>query len=261
MIAFYELREKAFSITETHNLSFVPHIHRHVELVCATGGEIELSIGAQARRLRPGDLAIVFPDTVHSYRTESLSTVKLLIVEPAMVGELAQKLDNFRPESPFLSCTQLHPDALSALDMLSQLEAGNHPLIRGYLLVLMGHVLASLRLEPLTAVSDEQLLHKLLAYLREHYRQPLSLDSVGAALGVSRYQISRCFSQRVGCSFNSYINSLRVECAAELILSASHSVVDASFEAGFESLSTFYRVFQAAFGMSPKAYQRLLVRE
>ena len=84
----------------------------------------------------------------------------------------------------------------------------------------------------------------------------LSLDDVSHEFGISKYHISRCFSQKIGCSFTNYLNALRIQNANKMLLTTELPVTDISYQSGFESLSTFYRVFQQFHGITPSEYKR-----
>ena len=251
-MAFYERRERPFDWFRTEDLAFFPHTHGHGELILVGEGDITITVGEHARKLLPGQMAIVFPNAIHSYHTDHHSVCELLIFDTELAGEFAQQLARYQPHCPFLRAEDVHEDALRAMWALR--DGLTPPLLHGYLLVLLGRVLERMELQKKPAPLSEDLLQRLLIYLDEHFREPLNLDSIAAQLGVSRYQISRCFSQQIGCNFNSYLNALRTSCAAGLLRHGGISIAEAGYASGFDSLSTFYRAFKQDRGISPKAY-------
>jgi AraC-like DNA-binding protein len=52
-----------------------------------------------------------------------------------------------------------------------------------------------------------------------------------------------------------YTNELRIKKAGEMLLSEEKNVTEIAFEVGFDSLSTFYRVFQKVMGGKPTDYR------
>ena len=253
-MAFYERRLRPFDWFRAENLEFFPHTHGHVELIRVREGEIALAIGQSVRILSPGEMAIVFPNTVHSYKSERQSACELLIFDTELVSEYAPQLTRSLPAEPFLAAHQVHRDVQLAIRALRHAQQPS-PLWHGYLLILVGRVLEQLTLERRPAPPNVDLLHRLLMYLDEHFREPLSLEGIGAQLGASRYQISRCFSQQIGCNFNSYVNALRTAYAAGLLRHGGLSIAEVGYESGFDSMSTFYRAFKRDQQLSPKAYQ------
>ena len=91
-------------------------------------------------------------------------------------------------------------------------------------------------------------------HVERHLAEPdLAPAGVAAALGISVRQLHVLF-EPTGTSFARYMQQRRLEaCRAALTspLDGQRSVADIAFGWGFNSLSVFYRAFQAAFGLSP----------
>ena len=254
MIAFFERRERQFDMFHSTRMTFFSHIHGHTELVFVFDGEIEMTIDGITKTLKKGEMAAVFPNTAHSYRSENKNAVTVVIFHGDLVPEYAHRLAHERPTMAFLSAHAIHSDVYSALENLKETTL-SEPLRKAYLSVMMGRILESLKTEKRPAAQKEDLLYRLLTYLEENYRQPISLETLASALQVSRYRISRCFTGQIGCTFNDYVNGLRVGFAADLLRNTGLSASQSGFEAGFDSLSTFYRAFKQRYGLSPKAYK------
>jgi AraC-like DNA-binding protein len=79
----------------------------------------------------------------------------------------------------------------------------------------------------------------------------LSPTRTAVALGISVRALHQLF-EPTGNSFARHVLHRRLqECRAALLTSPTRAVIDIAFAWGFSSLSTFYRAFQAAFGLSP----------
>lgn len=96
---------------------------------------------------------------------------------------------------------------------------------------------------------------RLIEYLSLHFRQPLTLDDVAHDLGVSRYHLSRVFSQRLGSSFPDYLSFLRLNEAQELLSGTDRSVSDICLDCGFTSQRSFNRAFQKLFLTTPRQFR------
>ena len=98
----------------------------------------------------------------------------------------------------------------------------------------------------------------------EHYFQAqrpyldpeLDLQQVADESGYSRNQISYLLNQVLGQSFYRYVNQARLQhLMSRLDTSCAAAPVDElAFNAGFNSLSAFYKCFREHTGLSPKAY-------
>lgn len=74
--------------------------------------------------------------------------------------------------------------------------------------------------------------------------------------GINKNSLPSVLRRFTGCSnLNDYINRLRLEYAVKLIKNNKLYTIDSIAESsGFNSRSTFYRVFQNVFGMTPSQY-------
>ena len=68
--------------------------------------------------------------------------------------------------------------------------------------------------------------------------------------------ISRVFKKLLGKTPTYYANELKTTFAANLLLHSDETVINISFEAGFENLSHFYHVFKRYLKISPGRYRK-----
>jgi AraC-like DNA-binding protein len=83
---------------------------------------------------------------------------------------------------------------------------------------------------------------------------PLTLASLAADAGTSRYQLLRAFARELGLTPHAYIVQQRLALARRLI-SAGSALVDAASAAGFADQSHLTRVFARQFGVTPARYR------
>jgi len=96
-----------------------------------------------------------------------------------------------------------------------------------------------------------------LAFIEAHFDEPLSLDDVSSACGMSRFHFARIFKAHTGSPFKTFLNQRRIRRAKELLEHREMSITETCFEAGFNDLSYFDRTFQRLEGMTPSAYRAL----
>lgn len=84
----------------------------------------------------------------------------------------------------------------------------------------------------------------------------LKLSDVARKVGTNRTYLSRFFNQENGKTFYDYVNNYRVKYAEQLLLSTNDPLLFIAEKAGFNSQSTFRRVFSAAYGCSPMEYRK-----
>jgi len=88
------------------------------------------------------------------------------------------------------------------------------------------------------------------------YFEPLGVDDLARAAGLSRAHFTREFRAAFGESPHTYLLTRRMERAAALLRNTDHSVADICFSVGLQSVGSFTTSFTRTFGVSPTAYRR-----
>jgi AraC-like DNA-binding protein len=87
------------------------------------------------------------------------------------------------------------------------------------------------------------------------YSEPLGVDDLASAAGLSRAHFSREFRRAFGESPHGYLLTRRLERAAALLRNTDRSVADICFSVGLQSLGSFTTSFARTYGASPAAYR------
>jgi len=87
------------------------------------------------------------------------------------------------------------------------------------------------------------------------YFEPLGVDDLARAAGLSRAHFSREFRRAFGESPHAYLLTRRLERAAALLRTTDRSVADICLSVGLRSIGSFTTSFKRAFGASPTAYR------
>jgi AraC-like DNA-binding protein len=87
------------------------------------------------------------------------------------------------------------------------------------------------------------------------YSEPLGVDDLARAAGLSRAHFSREFRAAFGESPHTYLLTRRMERAAALLRNTDRSVTDICFSVGLQSIGSFTTTFKRTYGLSPTAYR------
>jgi AraC-like DNA-binding protein len=95
-----------------------------------------------------------------------------------------------------------------------------------------------------------------MAYMHEHYAEPLSREEIAAHVGLSDDYLTSCFRKELGLTPVAYLNRYRVQQAKLLLKNTHKSITEIALEAGFSGSSYFSRIFHRETGMSPAEFRR-----
>jgi AraC-like DNA-binding protein len=104
---------------------------------------------------------------------------------------------------------------------------------------------ARVTIERIIAGLDERVLH-----------EAPSLDELAAMAAMGRFRFSRLFNAVAGMSMRSYIRTVRVKRASELLATTALPLTVVAVECGFYDVSHFARTFRQEVGISPREFRR-----
>lgn len=257
MSIFYQNRLEDLRCYLSHNNSYPAHLHKEVEFTYVLSGQISVTIDEQTCLLQPGDCSIAFPNSIHLSQTIEQSDILLCIFSLDFMNDFTKEFTDFRPEIPMLTASQIPSDAKHALARLKMLSPSQHDprLYKGYLTIAMTEILRKMNLKPFASNTEMNLSQQLLTYIDSHYTEALSLETIAKALGVSKFYLSHVFSDKLHTSYTAYLSGKRIELSKTLLTSTSLSITEIAYESGFSSTRTFFRAFEDACHLTPKAYR------
>ena len=87
----------------------------------------------------------------------------------------------------------------------------------------------------------------------------LSQGAMAKLAGISKDYFSRIFRSVTGMNYSRWLNMIRLEKAAELLADREKTLTEVAMLSGFQSISSFNRVFRTEKGMSPGEYRALML--
>lgn len=94
------------------------------------------------------------------------------------------------------------------------------------------------------------------SYLRMHYKEDITAQSLGEAMNFHPVYIARCMQKKFGCSPFEYLMRYRLEQAKLLLLQTDLQIVRIAEDVGFHQSSYFSSSFTKYEGVSPREYRR-----
>jgi AraC family transcriptional regulator len=101
-----------------------------------------------------------------------------------------------------------------------------------------------------------QQLRRVVAYIRDHSSEDLTLDVLAQQAGFSPYHFARLFRQTTGETPHQRVLRERLQHAQRLLKSTALPLAQVAVETGFADQSYLTRVFKQALRVTPAAYRR-----
>ncbi len=113
--------------------------------------------------------------------------------------------------------------------------------------------------QKLSETKADDLLQRLSTIMQEdqlYLNQQIKLAQVAKAIDSSPHEVSQLINDRLGLSFNHYINEHRIKAACQLLGTADHlSIEGIGQEVGFKSRSAFYTAFKNSMKQTPTQFK------
>jgi AraC-like DNA-binding protein/ligand-binding sensor protein len=104
--------------------------------------------------------------------------------------------------------------------------------------------------------AEPPMITRIKEFIRRHHAEVLRLAQVAKFAHTSTYNLCRLFKRATRLTFTQFLARVRIESSKRLLTNPHLRVSEVAFEAGFQSLTHFNRVFQRILGQSPTQYRR-----
>ncbi len=249
------------------------HFHPECEIHLITATTGRAFVGDHIGTFEPGNLVLTGPNLPHNWISDvpAGTTVGERCLVLQFTAEFASGMAALFPEMAFLGAlvaeaargVEFAPDTgFAARPIMEELltAAGSRRL--ELLFALLGLLQADARRRPLASagyrpapVDASQPLNHVLAHIGRNLGHDLRETDLAALSGYSPSAFCRAFQRHTGMTFVSYVNSLRISRACELLIGSERRIIDICFEVGFSNLSNFNRQFLAQKAMPPSAFR------
>lgn len=99
-------------------------------------------------------------------------------------------------------------------------------------------------------------LERVLKYVDDHIADKISLSDLAAAAGMSRMYFAGQFRASTGVRPHDYVLGKRIARARALLAATGLSLVEVSFNCGFQTQAHFTTVFRKLVGQTPLVWRR-----
>lgn len=117
---------------------------------------------------------------------------------------------------------------------------------------------------PLTVELKKYYLNLLLKYMEEnkpYMNSTITIGYLSNGIGIKLNYLSQIINELLNKNFYEFINDYRIKAAIEMMSNQKYkkkSIENILYEVGYNSRSTFFSIFKAKTGMTPKIFRKKL---
>lgn len=105
------------------------------------------------------------------------------------------------------------------------------------------------------SMDTKSLIPRIEEYIKNHFHEDISLDTIAQVNQVSSKYLSRVFKNLKGKSFSDYLAEIRMKRAKELLETTQMGIQDIAASVGYPDHQYFHRVFKRHTGVTPNDYR------
>lgn len=235
------------------------HWHESIELLFCLQGTAELFADTEKLTLHPGELTVINSGALHyiPWHPGDACLYYCLIVDPSLlegtglpVGtRLHKQVKDPAVETAYMQIVQ----------ELQQREPYYKEAAKSAVQLLFSRLYrrwADTDEPTATANHAPEMVKKALLYLKNNFKENISIDDVCGYVGFSKYYFCRCFRQVTGRSVMEYVQDLRCAHAQKLLETGNCTVSECAAQCGFSDVSYFTKVFKRQTGRLPSQAKR-----
>lgn len=271
-------RVSAFNLsTGYEKRSYQAHWHSFGEILLVGPGKTNVfMVNRDTYELTEGDFLMIWPMEMHAIIDADRKESLVIQYSNAFMNSLfdLQRIMHFYRNLHVL-CINSHPELVARLreiaDSMKEIFFSTGPdrelrccmLLMEFMLTLDRHredFAPELKNGDPGSYTDTVMRRMIM--VTDHIKNNLTADdlSQGAMAelaGISKDYFSRIFRNVTGMNYSRWLNMIRLEKATELLADKEKTLTEVAMLSGFQSISSFNRVFHAEKGMAPGEYRAL----
>ena len=238
------------------------HWHRSIEIFAVWEGKLEFSLHEKKFPLNGGEFVIVNSNEVHSIvAPEPNRTVVLQIPQDSFAEYFTDDQfiwfshsDRETDHRVFTLLTEMYliynnGEEANKLQVLSLYYELLHMLVTKY---------RKFNVHEDILKNSKQLkkLSNITRYMKDHYAESLTLESMAEQFNYSPSYLSRMFQKHAGINFKDYLLGIRLEHAVRELEETNGQIVEIALGNGFPNSKAFSNAFRDKYGVLPSEYRK-----
>ncbi len=272
-------------VVRSFDYSYYPtpwHYHPEYEIVLVTESTGKRFIGDHISDFKPGNLALLGPNIPHTYRNDekyyrkkSKLRAKSIVIHfsEASLGSDFLKLPEAKPIKSLLQRSQQGLDVngqtnIGVSKKLAEIVEQKGMRRWNSLIEILIILSESKKLKPITSTpqigyneKESARICQVFDWVAANYSSTIKLSDAAKLAGMNENAFSRFFAQRTRKTFSSFVQEMRLQKAARLLVENDLSVTEICYECGYNNISNFNRQFLNYYALNPVNYRKTFLKE
>lgn len=244
--------------------SVFAHWHENPELLFFTQGHANVYCDTVEINATEGDLIVVNSGALHTIHCKSsLCEYYCLIVDNAFCENFELPVREIHLRNPIIDDKTRASFDFIANEMV-KCNLYYKTAIKAEVLSLMVRLFRNSPRQPACENKHNRhldMVRKGIRYIRQHYKEQISIDDICNHVGYTKYYFCRVFREITGKTVIDTINFMRCDYARTLLLSGRCNVSESAELSGYNNLSYFSRVYKRHMGVLPSETWQISERE
>lgn len=227
------------------------HLHEYSELLYCKKGTCQVKVNGKLITLQEKQLIWLPPNYIHQYMVTDAQLI-CAVFSNDFLPLFFQTVRNQK-----LKITPVAAGDMSGiLDQFHTLKRENLMVVSGYLHLICAKVLEGAEYDT-ECKTDSTLYQKVISYISQNFREPISLKSIAKEFGYNEKYLSSLLHGLTGIHFSKLVTLYRVEYAKKLLRDRSVNIAWVAMQSGFSALNSFNRAFKEFTGIPPSQYKKV----
>lgn len=257
-------------------LIFESHWHEQLQILYFELGEAVIYCNSRVVQIQAGDLVILNSNDIHYGETPCQHLIYYIIkVDFSFLFSNQIDLCQTKYMSPLIQNqiyfqnhiaqdSELLRHVKQIIEEYTQQNIGYELAVKasiyGILVALLRHYVHNIVNKP--SMEQQRNIHcfkKVLEYVEQHYNEDISLIQLASFANMSNQYFCRIFKSITGKRPMEYINYLRMNKAASLLIDSDLNISEIAMTVGFDDSNYFSRLFKKYKKISPTLFRKGVV--
>lgn len=238
------------------------HHHTIYQILYILSGDGIVRLDGEVYDVGPDQMVLIAPFSEHAVSTQSRMTLLVLAFENFLTALDGAELmlDRVFKQSKYhmvhtMAANELRDSFRKILYEQGARDSFADVAIRNRLLQILLTLARSFD-EKHFSDSNDYRANVVRRYIEENYFKRISAQDMASQLRITPRHVNAIFSEQFHTTPMQYLTDVRVKHAKQLLTESDKDIVSICFEVGFETISTFYRVFKKHVGLSPQTFRK-----